>query len=126
MFLLPWRTPEVLRGEGSSAQLPALIREKGFEKVLIVTGQNVRRHGLLDDMLKVMDELGPSYVIYDGSHPNPTDKDVEAGVRIYNDNGCQAIIAFGGGSPMDCAKGIAAMASRPGKTVRQLHGLLKK
>ena len=72
MFLLPWRTPEVLRGEGSSAQLPALIREKGFEKVLIVTGQNVRRHGLLDDMLKVMDELGPSYVIYDGSHPNPT------------------------------------------------------
>ena len=53
----------------------------------------------------------PLNVIYDGSHPNPTDKDVEAGVRIYNDNGCQAIIAFGGGSPMDCAKGIAAMAS---------------
>lgn len=125
MFLLPWRTPEVLRGEGSSVQLPALIREKGFEKALIVTGQNVRRHGLLDDMLKVMDELGPSYVIYDGSHPNPTDKDVEAGVRIYNDNDCQAIIAFGGGSPMDCAKGIAAMASRPGKTVRQLQGLFK-
>ena len=72
-----------------------------------------------------MDELGPSYVIYDGSHPNPTDKDVAAGVRIYNDNDCQAIIAFGGGSPMDCAKGIAAMASRPGKTVRQLQGLFK-
>lgn len=125
MCILPWKTPQVISGEGSSAQLPALIRESGIQKVLIITGRNVRGHGLLDNMLAAMDEAGPEYVIYDGSRPNPTDKNVADGVSIFKETGCQAIIAFGGGSPMDCAKGIAAMAVKPGKSIRQLQGLFK-
>ena len=125
MYFLPWKTPKVLRGENSSSDLPLLIKDLGFKKILIVTGPNVKKRGLLDNMLKSMDNAAIDYIIYDGSKPNPTDKNVEAGVKILKENCCDAIIAFGGGSPMDCAKGIAALSVKPGKTIRHLQGLFK-
>lgn len=63
--------------------------------------------------------------VYDGVLPNPTVKLVEEGLAVYLDNKCDGIVAFGGGSAMDCAKAIGARVVRHKKTVNQMKGLLK-
>ena len=70
-------------------------------------------------------DVGIAYVVFDGVDPNPTDLNVEEGVKIYKDSSCDAMIAFGGGSPMDCAKGIGARIARPKKSIAKLQGLFK-
>lgn len=125
MYLLPWKTPEIIRGKNASAQLPSYIRQKGLSKVLIVTGPNVRKHGLLDPMTEEMKKADTDFIIFDGCQPDPTDVNVTDGLKLFMENHCDCIIAFGGGSPMDCAKAIAAMAARPAKTIRQLQGLFR-
>jgi len=125
MYAIPWGMPETLEGPGSVKKLPAWIREKGFSKVLIVTDHMLHEMGLLDSMLEAMDEAGVEYVMYDGVQPNPTNINVEEGLKLFRENKCEAIVAFGGGSPMDCAKGIGAMHVKKGKTVEQLQGLFR-
>ncbi len=126
MYVLPWRVPKLLKGPGAVKRLPEAIRKKGFQKPLIVTdSQLLKQLHLLDDLLKAMEQAGLSYAAYDRVAPNPTDLNVEEGVAIYKENGCDCMIAFGGGSPMDCAKGIGARITRPGRSVRQLQGLFR-
>lgn len=125
MYLIPWSMPETLEGAGAVKKLPALIKEKGFTKVLVVTDKVLMDLGLPKGMLEAMDSAGIEYVVYDGVQPNPTDRNVNEGLKLFIENGCQAMVAFGGGSPMDCCKGIGAMAVKKGKTVEQLQGLFK-
>lgn len=125
MYLIPWGMPETLEGPGSVKKLPELIKEKGYSKVMVVTDKVLMDLGLPKGMLEAMDEGGIEYVIYDGVQPNPTDRNVNEGLKLFKENGCQAMVAFGGGSPMDCCKGIGAMAVKKGKTVEQLQGLFK-
>ena len=63
--------------------------------------------------------------MFDQVVPNPTISNIEAGLKIYNDQKCQAIISFGGGSVMDCAKIIGARAVKPKQSVKKMKGLLK-
>lgn len=125
MALLPWKMPETVEGSGSVRRLPELIREKGFEKVLVVTDRGLMSLHLLDGLFQALEEQKIAYAVYDAVEPNPTEINVEQGVSLYKKNQCQAIIAFGGGSPMDCAKGVAARIARPNKTVVQMQGLFK-
>ena len=125
MYLIPWGMPETLEGAGSVKQLPDLIKKKGYNKVLVVTDKVLMDLGLPQGMLDAMDAAGIEYVIYDGVQPNPTDRNVNEGLKLFRESGCQAMVAFGGGSPMDCCKGIGAMAVKKGKTVEQLQGLFK-
>ena len=125
MYLLPWSMPEVIEGEGSIKKLPKLIKEKGFKKVLIVTDKTLVSLQLLDSLFESLKDVGIAYVVFDGVDPNPTDLNVEEGVKIYKDSSCDAMIAFGGGSPMDCAKGIGARIARPKKSIAKLQGLFK-
>ena len=125
MYLIPWGMPETLEGAGAVKQLPDLIRKKGYNKVLVVTDKVLMDLGLPKGMLDAMDAAGIEYVIYDGVQPNPTDRNVNEGLKLFRESGCQAMVAFGGGSPMDCCKGIGAMAVKKGKTVEQLQGLFK-
>ena len=125
MYLLPWSMPKVIEGEGSIRKLPSLIKEKGFKKVLIVTDKTLVGLHLLDGLFASLKDEGIEYVLFDGVDPNPTDLNVEEGVRLYKDNGCEAMVAFGGGSPMDCAKGIGARIARPKKSIAKLQGLFK-
>lgn len=124
MNFLPWRTPEVLEGPNSICQLPAMIKKDGLSKVMIVTGKNVTRLGLFQPMLDALDQAEIQYVIFNDLQPNPTDINVEDGVETYRKTNCQGFIAFGGGSPMDCCKAIAASAAT-GKPVRKLQGLFR-
>ena len=124
MYVIPWGMPKTLEGAGSIRQLPALIKEKGFTKVLVVTDKVLISLGLLDSLFEAMAEAGVEYVVYDGVQPNPTDINVAEGVKMFKENGCQAFIAFGGGSPMDCCKGIGAVLVKK-KPVDKLQGLFR-
>jgi alcohol dehydrogenase len=124
-YLLPWRKPELVSGENSVDRLPTLIKNKGIKSVLIVTDNGISSLGLLNGLLLQLDGEGLSYSVYDKTVPNPTIDNIEEALRIYQTNKCEAIIAFGGGSPMDCAKGVGARAARPDKTIPQMKGQLK-
>lgn len=122
---LPWRRPELLQGEGSLGKLPGFMQEKGLDNVLIVTDKGLVALGLMDGMLAGFDASAIKYVVFDKTVPNPTIDNIEAALELYKANGCIGIVAFGGGSPMDCAKGVAARLARPRKKVPQMKGQLK-
>ncbi|MCM1365285.1 MAG: iron-containing alcohol dehydrogenase, partial [Ruminococcus sp.] len=80
---------------------------------------------LLDGLFAKLEEIGIEYVVYDGTQPNPSIDNIEDALQLYLDNNCEGVIAFGGGSPMDCAKATAARVANPKMTVRQMRGVLK-
>jgi hypothetical protein len=93
---------------GSIRQLPAFMKSLGISRVLIVTDKGLMSLRLLDGLFDGLKEAGIAYRLYDGVQPNPTIPNIEEAVRLYLADQCQAIIAFGGGSSMDCAKGAGA------------------
>ncbi|HWL23430.1 MAG TPA: iron-containing alcohol dehydrogenase [Ureibacillus sp.] len=122
---ISFREPELLEGENSLNKLPDLIKSNGIGNVLIVTDKGITAIGLMDGLLTELKSLGVNYVVYDGTVPNPTIDNIEEALNLYRDNGCEGIIAFGGGSPMDCAKGVGARLARPEKSIAQMKGQLK-
>ncbi len=125
MSFLNWDEPYLLKGEGAVKKLPSLIKSKGLDNVLVVTDQGLMSLGLLNGMLEEMDKNSVKYTIYDGVQPNPTIDNIEQARRLYLKNGCKAIVAFGGGSPMDCAKAAGARVTNPNKSVVKMRGQLK-
>lgn len=124
-YFIGYRTPELIEGVGSITKLPAFIKQNGINKVLLVTDNGLIKLGLPNSLINAMDEIGLEYEIFSNIQPNPTDENVEEGFHIYKEKNCEAIIAFGGGSPMDCGKAIAARNARPNKSVKKLQGILK-
>ena len=127
-YLIYWvcrRSPELLQGAGSIKKLPAFIKSKGIDKVLIVTDGILSKIGLLDSLFAACNEAKLDYVLYDGAEVNPSIECIEKAYKAYCENKCQAFIAFGGGSSMDCAKAAAARVARPNRTIAQLGGTLK-
>lgn len=123
--LLPWREPQLLEGPGSLKQLPALLKLHAIGKVLIVTDQGITRLGLMDGLLEGFRKEDIGYFIFDGTVPNPTVDNIETALGHYHREDCQAILAFGGGSPMDCAKAVGARVARPDKSIASMKGVLK-
>ena len=124
-YLLPWRTPELIEGLSSFNKLVEALGKEMIEKVLIVTDAGLVQRGLLDELFKSLTEDGMEFALYDGTIPNPTTDNVEEAYGMYIENNCEAIIAFGGGSPIDCAKGVGARVANPGKSIMQMKGILK-
>ncbi len=122
---LDWTEPKVIKGEGAVKELPAIIKQNGHYSVLVVTDKGLMGLHLLDDLFAGLEEQGINYAVYDGVQPNPTIDNIEEAVRIYNNHRCSGIIAFGGGSPMDCAKICGARIARPGTKVQKMRGTLK-
>jgi len=125
MKFLSFREPELLEGENSLDKLPSLIQSKGIHNVLIVTDSGITAIGLMDGLLDGLQSVGINYVVYDKTVPNPTIDNIEEALKLYREKKCEAIIAFGGGSPMDCAKGVGARLARPEKSISQMKGQLK-
>lgn len=126
MYIIPWGMPKTIEGAGSIKKLPALIKEQGYNNVLVVTDKvlNQQLH-MLDSLYDALKEENITFTVYDGVQPNPTDINIAEGIKLYRDNNAQAMIAFGGGSPMDCAKGIGALLVKKNKRIDQLQGLFK-
>lgn len=86
------------------------------KKALIVTsnGTSARKYGYLARVEKELDAAGVAHALFDQIRPNPTDINVMDGAKAVKDNGCDFVVALGGGSVMDCSKCIALMAANPG------------
>jgi alcohol dehydrogenase class IV len=123
--VLPWRSPKVLEGQNSLSELPSFLKDKGITSVLIITDKGIASLGLMDGMLEGLKNAGISFNVYDKTVPNPTIHNIEEALEIYKHHHHQGIIAFGGGSPMDCAKGVGARVAKPRKTIPQMKGLFK-
>lgn len=124
-FLLPWRKPEILEFDNGVLGLPQFIKDQGIERVLLVTDEGLKNLGLCDGLVNKCAEVGLNCAWYYKAVPNPTINNIEDALKMYKENDCQAIIAFGGGSPMDCAKGVGARVACPNKQVPQMKGILK-
>lgn len=125
MFAFDWSEPLLLEGPGAIKKLPDLIKSKGLKNVLIVTDKGLMSLHILDGLFAKLEETGIEYVVYDGTQPNPTIDNIEDARQLYLDNNCEGVIAFGGGSPMDCAKATAARITNPKLPVRKMRGVLK-
>ena len=124
-YFMGYRMPHYLEGPGKIAELGKFLAEKKINDVLVVTGSGMVRRGQVKPMLDGFDAAGIRYTLKTYDTTDPTSDDVEAGYKTYKENGCKSIVALGGGSRIDCAKGIAAKAVHPKKKVSQLQGLLK-
>ena len=122
--LLPIPQPMLLVGPGSSRRLGEALCGFGHRKILIVTDHVVSEMGLPDVLTKALSAGGTAHVTFDAVTPDAPIPLIEKGMAFYAKHGCDAIVAFGGGSPMDAAKTIAlAVANR--KHPRQLVGYFR-
>ncbi|MGN0824258.1 MAG: iron-containing alcohol dehydrogenase [Candidatus Coproplasma sp.] len=119
---LPYKDPKIL---DKTTQIPKTLKDNGKQKPLIVTDKTIRGLSLILPLENSLKDAGLSYEIYDGVVANPTTENVASALEIYKTGGCDCLIAVGGGSPMDCAKGVGALLARPKKTLNGLKGILK-
>lgn len=111
-YFLPTRN---VFGEGAVQEAGNLVKSLGAKKCLIVTDRYLGQIGMADRVQGILKKAGIEACIFAGAEPNPTDKNVEAGARFYQENECNSIISLGGGSSHDCAKGIGLVAANGGQ-----------
>ena len=120
--VLPYREPEIIR---SCAEIGKVAKKEKISSVLIVTDKGIVNNGLVGPVEAALQASSISYYIYADTQPNPTVQNVEDALQVYHVNHCDALIAVGGGSSMDCAKAVGARVVYPKRTVNQLGGKLK-
>lgn len=118
----PYREPEELR---SDADISKTLASLGVRSALLVTNQSLRSLGVTAALEGAMEQGGISCAVYDKTPPNPSIANVEEAFALYSASNCGAVIGFGGGSCIDCAKTVAARAAYPKRSVRRLAGNLK-
>lgn len=121
---LKWPKPEVVVGSGCCSQLPQIVKKCGITKVMIVTDQ-VTAKIAEESILPCLDETGQEYEVFSKVKPNPTDKIVEDIARAFRVSGCDGMIAVGGGSPIDAAKGALVRIARPRTPLCRMEGMFK-
>lgn len=119
---LPYRKPKMA---GSITDIPAIIKKHHCSTVLIVTDAGIMKLGLTDRLQKALSDNGIPYSIYDKTVANPTTQNVAEALEMYQENQCNAIIGFGGGSSMDCAKALGARIAKPNQSLAKMKGILK-
>lgn len=119
--ILPYRTPKILN---SVFEIPGTLKEKGIDRVLVVTDGFLHLSGILEPMKSALAENGIFYTVYDETVSNPTILNVELARERYLQYNCQALIGFGGGSAIDCAKAVGARIACPRKPISKMKGIL--
>ena len=125
LAMLKWREPERITGAGCLASVATKLGELGLKHPLIVTDGYLHSIRIYAPLTDEMDKLGIPYSIYGEAVPNPTVHNIADAYKIYTEEGCDCLIAVGGGSSMDCAKGCGAQVANPNRTLAQMRGLLK-
>ena len=120
--ILPYTEPEIVP---SCAKLDAVLKKEKIKSALVVTDKGIVASGLVRHVERALENGGVPYVTYDETLPNPTVRNVEDALALYKAHGCNAIIAIGGGSSIDCSKAVGARVAYPKRTVNQLGGILK-
>ena len=119
-FVLPTR---IIFGPGTIKQIGDEFKKSGKKKPLIVTGsRGVAKSGILKKVTDLLDASGVGYVHFDGVEPNPKDSNVNDGAKIAIENGCDSLIAIGGGSPIDAAKAIGVLMAHNSTDIKKYEG----
>lgn len=100
-------------GPGARKELPGVVERLGFKKALVVTDKGLMKFGVAKKVLDVLDEANIPYAIFDDVKPNPTVTNVKNGIDACKSAEADFIIAIGGGSAMDTAKGIGIVVNNP-------------
>lgn len=112
MFYIPSSN---LMGPGCLSEAATAIASHGFSRILIVTDQFLNKIGVVEKVSELLEQAGVASVVFDETKPNPTVENVEAGLAKLKANNCDCVMSLGGGSPHDCAKGIALLAANGGE-----------
>ena len=119
---LPYREPQIVP---SCNKLADVLKNEKTQSILIVTDTGIVQNGLVSHIEEVLQKNQIKYAIYDKTQPNPTVANVEEALKLYQKNHCDALIAIGGGSAMDCAKALGARVVYPKKKLNQMGGILR-
>lgn len=114
--------PELIYGPGAIDLAGQYAKNFGVRKALLVTDAGVMRQGWARRVVDALQYENISTVVFSEVTPNPKDFEVMAGAELYRRQGCEAIVAVGGGSPMDCAKGIGIVTSNE-QHILELEGI---
>jgi len=115
-------SPEIIFGAGARHTVANYASTFGARKVLIVSDPGVVAAGWVADVIKSLDAQDIAYALFTGVSPNPRCEEVMAGAEFYIEQGCNVIVAVGGGSPMDCAKGIGIVSTH-GRHILEFVGV---
>lgn len=122
MPFMPYREPKILN---QLTEIAPLLGKQKISSVLLITSPTVRKSDGVRSLEQSLNAAGIFCAIYDKTCPNPTIDNVETARALYIKENCKALIAFGGGSAIDCAKAVGARIAYPNKSVDQMKGLLK-
>lgn len=100
-------------GKGAIEQIPEEFKAKGFKKAAVVTDKGLIKFEVATRVMKLLENAGIDYALYDGIVPNPTVENVKDGVTFVKEQEVDCLIAVGGGSPIDTAKAIGIIATNP-------------
>lgn len=115
-------SPEIIFGAGSRHNVGNYAKTFGARKVLVVSDPGVVAAGWAGDVQASLQNQGIDYCLYTRVSPNPRVEEVMEGAELYRSEGCNVIVAVGGGSPMDCAKGIGIVVAH-GRSILEFEGV---
>ena len=121
MPFLPYREPKKLN---DYSELCAAMKAERVTKLLLVTDPYLYGSGAVKSLEEALERASIGCAVYSKTQPNPTARNVEEAIALYRQEGCQALIGFGGGSSIDCAKAVGALAVYPKRTLDSLKGIL--
>ncbi|MDF2154641.1 iron-containing alcohol dehydrogenase [Vibrio sp. CAU 1672] len=122
--ILPFPKPTLFSGEGAVTDMCQAIADLGYQRILLVTDDGLVKLGMAERVGNILSSLELKVHVFSEVKPDPTYEQVEFGLRHYTDNQCDAVLALGGGSAMDCAKVIAARVTNH-RSIARLAGLFR-
>ena len=120
--VLPYREPKILK---STDEIALEIKKLGLNSAMIVTDEFLKKSGATESLELSLFSKGIKAFVYDKTRPNPTTDNVDEATKIYFNEKFECLIAFGGGSAMDCAKAVGARVSYKGRSIDRLKGDLR-
>ena len=120
--VLPYYNPEILNG---IEDIPKILKEKNIKKIMLVTDKSIRGFGITTKLETLLFENQIDLTIFDDVVSNPTVENVESARELYVQNACEALIGFGGGSAIDCAKAVGARIAKPKQQIKDMVGILR-
>ncbi|MEN6326367.1 MAG: alcohol dehydrogenase-like regulatory protein ErcA [Syntrophomonas sp.] len=122
LHLRKFVAPEIVFGVGARYLTGRYAHNLGARKILIVSDPGIIAAGWTQQVIRSIEEEGLPYVLFDGVTPNPKTYEIMNGAEIYHQNNCNVIVAVGGGSAIDCAKGIGIVGNN-NRPIREFEGV---
>ena len=119
--LLKFDIPEIIYGLGALSNIGDCAERLGGEKIFVVTDPGIIAAGWVDQALRYLKQANLNFEVYDNVVSNPRDFQIDQGVQQYHQKQCDVILALGGGSAIDTAKGLAVLATNYG-TIKEFVG----